>query len=248
MPKKLSCRRRVLQFVFAYLLLLLAGPLVVLIFGEVRNDRHWSQASRAPTGIAPLPTNTPEALIQVYAARSFSWRGAFGIHTWFAAKRAGADHYKVYHVLGWRRPTVMAAEDLPDRLWFDQKPWILAEIRDNESLIDRLEAAVAAYPYPDTYRIWPGPNSNTFTAFIARQLPELRLDLPATAIGKDYLPGGSIIATTPSGSGGQLSVFGLIGIAVGVEEGIEINVLGLNAGIDIRTPALRWPGVGRLGF
>ena len=34
-------------------------------------------------------------------------------------------------------------------------------------MIARIEAAVAAYPYPTTYRSWPGPNSNTF-AWIGR--------------------------------------------------------------------------------
>ena len=43
------------------------------------------------------------------------------------------------------------------------------------------------YPYADSYRVWPGPNSNTFTAFVLREVPELRVDLPPTAIGKDYL-------------------------------------------------------------
>ena len=43
------------------------------------------------------------------------------------------------------------------------------------------------YPYANTYSLWPGPNSNTFTAWIARAVPELETDLPATAIGKDYI-------------------------------------------------------------
>ena len=77
----------------------------------------------------------------------------------------------------------------------------------------QIEAAVAAYPYPHSYRAWPGPNSNTFTAFVARRVPELGLDLPPTAIGKDWLGGGTLVATTPSGTGWQLSLAGVLGVA-----------------------------------
>jgi len=84
-------------------------------------------------------------------------------------------------------------------------------------------------------------------AYIARAVPELRVDLPPTAIGKDFLPNGSLADTTPSGTGVQLSLFGLGGLAVGWEEGIEINLLTLNFGLELKSPALKLPLVGRLG-
>src|SRR5206468_4306444 len=107
------------------------------------------------------------------------------------------------------------------------------------SLIPRVEAAIAAYPYQASYRTWPGPNSNTFTAWVGRSVPELRLNLPPTAIGKDFLPGGALAGTTPSGTGVQLSLFGLGGLAVGWEEGIELNLLTLNFGVELKGPALK---------
>ncbi|MCZ6603755.1 MAG: DUF3750 domain-containing protein, partial [Alphaproteobacteria bacterium] len=107
--------------------------------------------------------------------------------------------------------------------------------------------AIDAYSYKSTYRTWPGPNSNNFTAHIALAVPELRLDLPPTAIGKDYLGLGTFIARSPSGTGYQVSLFGLLGIQIGIEEGIEFNLLGLAIGIDPLDLALRLPGVGRLG-
>jgi hypothetical protein len=114
-------------------------------------------------------------------------------------------------------------------------------------VIDKVEAAVAAYPYKAHYRTWPGPNSNTFTAHIARAVPELGLDLPSTAIGKDYLGLGSFAARSPSGTGFQVSLFGLLGVLIGIEEGIELNLLGLAVGVDPLDLALRLPGLGRLG-
>jgi hypothetical protein len=94
--------------------------------------------------------------------------------------------------------------------------------------------------------IWPGPNSNTFVAFVARQVPELALDLPPTAIGKDYL-GPSLVARAASGTGYQFSLFGLLGLTLAKEEGLEFNLLGLTFGIDAAEPALKLPMIGRLG-
>ena len=84
---------------------------------------------------------------------------------------------------------VVSRERAPDGRWFGAEPELLKDVRGPgvDALIERIEAAVQNYPYADTYRIWPGPNSNTFTAFVLRDVPELRVDLPPTAIGKDYL-------------------------------------------------------------
>ncbi|MCY4498243.1 MAG: DUF3750 domain-containing protein [Rhodospirillaceae bacterium] len=66
--------------------------------------------------------------------------------------------------------------------------------RSAEAAIDKIEAAVRACPSAGTCRSRPGPNSNTFVAFLARAAPELRLDLPPAATGKDYLAGGALLA------------------------------------------------------
>jgi len=46
----------------------------------------------------------------------------------------------------------------------------------------------------------------------------------------------------------QLSLFGLLGVLAGVEEGLELNVLSLTFGVDVKRPALKLPVLGRLGF
>ena len=113
-----------------------------------------------------------------------------------------------------------------------------------QALIARIEAAVARYPWSHSYRLWPGPNSNTFVAYVARQVPELGLDLPPTAIGKDYLGSTTFVAPAPSGSGWQVSLAGLAGVTVAREEGLEINLLGLGFGVDVNDGRLRLPGFG----
>jgi len=232
-------------------------PLVVLLVAagcamlERAGGNFW-ELERGPSGQAPDPAVTREAVVQVYAARTVGWRGLFAVHTWIAVKPRDADAYTRYEVIGWGvdrgAPAVRVNRAGPDNYWFGDRPERLVDLRGNgvDALVAQVEAAVASYPYPARYRTWPGPNSNTFTAWIGRSVPELRLKLPPTAIGKDFLPG-AVADTTPSGTGIQLSLFGLTGLAVGWEEGIEVNLLTLNFGIELKSPALKLPLVGRLG-
>ncbi len=232
---------------------LLIGPLGVLAFGSLDFDTHWSAASTDGSGQARRATDEPGAVVQVYGARTYRWRGAFAIHTWIATKRANEERYTIRHVIGWnlyrgRTAITTSHREVPDFYWFNARPQLLAEHKGEgaEALIDRIDDAVRAYPWEMRYSAWPGPNSNTFTAFVARRAPELELDLPPTAIGKDYLSDGRVFDRMPSGTGWQLSLLGLLGVGVALEEGIEINLLGLSAGIDVNDVGLRLPGIGRL--
>lgn len=212
----------------------------------------WRALSREPVGLAPDPAATPEPVVQVYAARAMRWRGYFGVHPWIAVKRADAAEFTVYEVSGWsvRRggSAVMRSNRAPDGRWYGNTPQLLADRRgaEVEALIDRIEEAVENYPWKDQYRVWPGPNSNTFIAHVLRAAPELRVDLPPTAVGKDWL-GLKPLAKLPSGTGAQVNALGVLGVAVGLEEGLEINLLGLTFGIDPRNLALKLPLFGSIG-
>jgi hypothetical protein len=46
----------------------------------------------------------------------------------------------------------------------------------------------------------------------------------------------------------QATFLGLLGMNIGLQEGLEINVLGLDFGIDLNSPGLRLPFIGRIGF
>lgn len=154
--------------------------------------KDWRTASREPSGIAPNPTTSREAVLQVYGAPTWGWRGWFAIHTWIAAKPANGTAYTVYEVIGWRQrrglPVVRIEKDLPDRYWYGERPRLLKEFRGDgvDNLIAAVDRAAKSYPWPNTYKAFPGPNSNTFTAWISRQVPALALDLPFSAIGSGY--------------------------------------------------------------
>lgn len=234
------------------LLVLLIGPGSMLLTGDVIGA-DWRSASREPIGLAPDPSENPQAIVQVYAARAYSWRGAFGVHTWIAVKPAEAERYTIYHILGWRArysgSALVIGHDRPDRRWFGAAPDLLAHLEGDgvDDIIERIDTAARNYPYAREYSVWPGPNSNTFTSWVARQVPELQLDLPPTAIGKDYLGHRTFFDKAVSGTGYQASLFGLVGITVAAEEGLEINLAGLTFGIDPNDLNLKLPGIGRVG-
>jgi hypothetical protein len=139
----------------------------------------------------------------------------------------------------------------PDGRWYGDTPRVLVDVRgaEAERLIPKTKAAIAAYQYNNAgdYRVWPGPNSNTFVAHILRAMPELGATLPANAVGKDFRPL-PYAGLTDSGTGVEATLWGLMGVKVGWVEGLEVNFLGLVAGLDIRHPAVKLPGFGRLGL
>jgi hypothetical protein len=222
--------------------------------GDVDLSQHWSRATRDSAGIAPAPGEHPEALVLVYGARAYNWRGLFAVHTWIATKDKGAPYFLVHDVVGWRalhgQPVLSTRPDIPDRIWFGNPPQLIAELRGSaaQQAIAKIAAANARYVHDNRYRMWPGPNSNTYTAHIARLIPELGAVLPATAIGKDYFTDDRWLGPTPSGTGIQISARGLLGVAVGLQEGFEVNLLGAVFGIDFLRPALKLPGIGRIGI
>ncbi|MDF1551432.1 MAG: DUF3750 domain-containing protein [Deferrisomatales bacterium] len=167
--------------------------IVVALLTCACNSSDWRTASREPAGIAPDPQRISEAVLQVYGAPAYGWRGWFAVHTWIATKHTDEREYTVYEVIGWRKrrglAVVRIARDHPDRYWFGERPELLLDRRGEgvDGLIEAVDSAARSYPWADTYRVWPGPNSNTFTAWVAQQVPELGLELPFTAIGKGWM-------------------------------------------------------------
>ena len=236
-----------------FFLLLFSGPVYFLV-NESLKGQHWSTAETGSANIAPHPSAVKEAVAQVYAARTWGARGSVAVHTWIAVKPTNADNYTVYQKIGWRirwaGTTIVIREDIPDRYWYGNRPELLAHLQGDgvDETINKIHKAALSYPHPHEYRIWPGPNSNSFIAWIARRVPELRVDLPPTAIGKDWLGSGQVIASAPSGTGFQVTLWGALGVTLGIEEGIEFNIGCVHFGIDPLDLALRLPGFGNVGL
>ena len=183
------------------------------------------------------------------SARTGRWKGIFAVHSWIVLKRENARSWTRYDVVGWGNP-VRTNGWAPDGRWFGDTPQVLADVSGEEAaaLIPKIEAAIKAYEYRNAgdYRIWPGPNSNTFVQTVLRAVPQLGITLLPNAVGKDFRPR-PFVGLTDSRTGLEASLWGVVGLKLGWVEGAELNVLGLVAGFDLRNPALKVPGFGRIG-
>jgi Protein of unknown function (DUF3750) len=239
------------KFVLIFLLLFL-GPIAVSAAEYLLGDRrdNWQTADRSSAGLLPNPADHSEALIRVFAARTVRWRGIFAVHTWIVVKERDGSRYTRYDYTAWGEP-IRIDGFAPDGRWFGALPEALVSVDGDkaERLIPKIRSVVESYEFRayGDYRPWPGPNSNTFIQAILDAVPELDAVLPPTAIGKDYPYRGNWFGLTPSGSGVFFSLGGYLGLTVGWIEGIELNFFGGVLGLDIRRPALKLPGIGRIG-
>lgn len=210
------------------------------------NPGSWRDADWSSAAILPAPADEPQASIRVMAARTGGYKGILAVHTWIVLKPEGAARYRRYDVVGWGNPVRRDAYPADGR-WYSNRPRIIHEVTGDEAarLIPKVEAAIADYRWSarGSYRIWPGPNSNTFTATILAAVPELGADVPPTAIGRDYRTG-----FFRTGSGWSASLGGVAGLTLGRREGIQFSLFGLVAGIRFSPAALILPGFGAMGM
>jgi hypothetical protein len=210
---------------------------------------HWSQWDRTVVSKMPAAASHPEARVLVMAGRTRGWKGAVAVHSWIVIKRENDRTWRRYDVAGWGSP--LRLNWWPPDLWFGEPGTVVVDIRGAraQALIPRIEAAIKDYRYVNAgdYRIWPGPNSNTFVAAMLRAVPELGVALPPNAVGRDFRPW-PYAGLTDSGTGVELNLWGALGVKLGWVEGIEINFLGLVAGLDLQHPGVKIPGYGRVGF
>jgi Protein of unknown function (DUF3750) len=241
-----------MRMVTLFILLTLIGPLYLIGSRQINFFGDYRTANRDSAHLAPLPEASPEAIVQIYSARAFNWNGLFSVHTWIATKAKVGKSYTVYQVVGWRKfrglSPMLVEESIPDRNWFAQTPKIIYETSGESAakLIPLISQAAKDYPHPKEYRLWPGPNSNTFTASVLRAIPELHVAMPANAVGKDFLSGWKIFAPAVSHTGYQFSLYGVFSLTLAREEGLEINLFGLVYGINPFKLSLKLPCIGEI--
>ncbi|QIB36346.1 DUF3750 domain-containing protein [Ancylobacter pratisalsi] len=244
-----TARFSLLGFLLLFALPLGAHALVLWQDADLTQSRH--NADWSSTGTLPVAEAHPKAMVRVYAARVGRWRGIFAVHTWILLKEAGASSYERFDKVGWGTPLRRNSYP-PDGRWYGNDPEVVAELKGEEAsrLIPDLRAAIEAYPYSHSgdYQVWPGPNSNSFIAFVLGRVPEMGATLPPTAIGKDFPVEGGWIGLAPSRTGVRVTIEGYAGLTLAWVEGVELNILGAVAGLDIRRPGIKLPGFGRIGI
>jgi len=236
----------VLTIFLVFLVPLLARAALYVAGNE---PRSWRDANWSSTGLLPAAADYQPARVIVFTGKAGAWKGIFAVHSWIVFKPANARAWTRFDVVGWGEP-VRTNNWPPDGLWYGNTPKALADISGAaaEKLIPKIEAAVEAYRFRHVgdYRIWPGPNSNSFTAAILRAVPELGVALPPNAVGRDFRAR-PYLGLTDSRTGVEANVFGLAAVKLGWVEGVEVDLLGLVAGLDLRHPGIKLPGFGRIG-
>jgi hypothetical protein len=234
--------------VFALFLAPLLARAAFYAIGD--QPRSWHDADWSSMRLLPPARDDIPARVIVFTGTTGAWKGIFSVHSWIVLKPASATEWTRYDVVGWGNPVRINGWP-PDGRWYGNSPVAIADLSgpDAEALIPKIEAAVNAYRFAQAgdYRIWPGPNSNSFTAAILRAVPELGVNLPPNAVGRDYRDR-LYAGLTDSGTGLELNLHGLAAVKMGWVEGIEINLFGLVAGLDLRHPGLKLPGYGRIGL
>jgi Protein of unknown function (DUF3750) len=254
----------VARFVFLFFVLPLCIRAALFVFEGQTPDAYsfdTEKADMSSIGLLPAATNHPAARVLIMSVPLAGDRGKFFTHSWIVLKRENARSWSRYEVLGyasrdadgtrngrWLGGSPMLNGYTPDGRWFGRIPVPLVDIEGATAaaMIPKIEAVVENYEaMVGRYRFWPGPNSNTFVATVLRAMPELGISLPPTAIGKDFRPG-VFVGLTDSRTGVEADLWGILGLKIGWVEGVEINLLSAVAGFDLRQPALKLPGFGRI--
>ena len=248
MPATRPSRRKFIMFAIFALFL---APLIAraALYAAGNGPRSWRDADWSSTAMLPTANESKPARVIVFTGTAGAWKGIFAVHSWIVLKRENAPGWTRYDVVGWGNPVRVNGWPVDGR-WFGNVPVAIADISgpDAEKLIPRIEAAVDSYRFnrAGDYRIWPGPNSNSFTAAILRAVPELGVALPSNAVGRDFRDR-LYAGRTDSGTGVELNLRGFAALRLGWVEGIEVDLLGLVAGLDLRHPGVKLPGFGRIG-
>jgi len=205
--------------------------------------------------IMPRPLALPndgEATVAVLSEALPHSMSGLARHSWIAARGKGARSFRRFEVLGSAtigegdpfEPQCHCGRDSPEEA--DVRMHALVRGHDAETIIPCLERETKRYNKENEYGFWPGPNCNTYVATMARACG-ISVELPSTANGRDYrgLVGGGV---TSGGTGVQFET-PLVGLKLGLKEGIEIHLFGAAVGIDFWPPAIIVPiGPGRIGF
>lgn len=207
----------------------------------------WRNADWSSSGLLPKPDVDRQAAVYVMAARTGGFKGAFAVHSWIVTKAAGASAYDRYDKIGWGAPIRRNIQPADGR-WYSNEPMIVSKVTGPaaEDLIPQVDAAIKAYPYAKSgdYHIWPGPNSNSFVAYVVNAVPGLGARMPPNATGRDFAPGLVSVVWSQKTWDLHATFGGYAGVSVGATSGFELHFLGLVAGVDVTRPALKIPAFG----
>lgn len=199
------------------------------------------------TGCALRPSQVPDAehLVMVKSVRLpdrhwLPWYTRWAEHVWVDWKCEG-----IWHRIEWDDIDYIRTYELDELAAFADERWergvAVHRTFDGpkaQRIVAKILVTAKRYPCVQGYRAWPGPNSNSFIDWLAREL-DMPLVLPPNAIGKDFVTWVHAGVTT-SDTGLEFESLPL-GIEVGLREGVEVHVLGIAFGVGLWPPSLKLP-------
>jgi hypothetical protein len=245
--------RRCLRYLRNFLLVFVIIP---ILFGTALGyARGWPedrrQASWSSAGLLGEAALTEPATVIIISARTGRWKSIFAEHMAIVVKREDASSWTRYEVVGWGNP-VRKNAFVADAFWYGNMPQIIYRLEGAAAatLIPKIEASIARYPHQQrgSYVIFPGPNSNSFVAWVVRNTQGFGAELSPVAVGKDWLGEDVYFDLAPSKTGYTLSLFGLLGGTLASEEGVELHLLGSTIGVDFNDLAIKLPSLGKIGM
>ncbi|MBC8129096.1 MAG: DUF3750 domain-containing protein, partial [Rhizobiaceae bacterium] len=173
---------RAMKFLLLFVALVYIVPVALSAFlwwsGERPSsyrDADWTSAALLPRADADA-----EAAVYVLSARTGGLKGAVAEHSWIVVKEQGARDYERWDKVGWGSPIRRNAYPA-DARWYSNDPRLILARKGSaaEAVIPSIRSAIADYPYGGRggYRIFPGPNSNTFVAHVLRHVPGIAASL-----------------------------------------------------------------------
>jgi hypothetical protein len=243
--RRLFRKPMLLSFVAIFLFPVLVGAGALAYRG---GPTHWSDWDRSARSRFPTAAEHPQARVLVLTGRTRGWKGVVAVHSWIVVKGENEPRWRRYDVTRWGDPVRL--NWWPPDMYFGDRGTVVLDLSGEraQALIPRIDEAISNYEFAGygDYRMWPGPNSNTFVATVVRAVPELGVTLPSNAIGRDYRAW-PYLGLTDSGTGVEANLWGVLGVKLGWVEGVEVNVLGLVAGLDLQNPGIKLPAYGRIG-
>jgi len=203
----------------------------------------------------PRPLALPDdgqATVAVFSEALPHSMSGIARHSWIAGRRQGERFFRRFEVLGNAqiqqgdpfRPQCGCGRDTPADA--DVRMHAVVHGPEATTVLACLERETKRYNEEYEYGFWPGPNCNSYVAMMARRCG-ISVELPSTANGRDYH--GIAGASVTSGGTGVVFETPLIGLKLGLKEGIEVHLFGAAIGIDFWPPAIIVPvGPGRIGF
>lgn len=208
-------------------------------------------ASMKPSLSIPKTSDFLVAVKDAGLPNSEPWLTRFAKHTWFDIKAGPESPWIRVEILNEHSGvlvTPIPSESVWDDFRWDRRAVRILRLFEGEKAREIAEAILShtALRESSRYRAWPGPNSNTFAEKLLRTIPGFGARLHHNAVGKDWTAL-FFAGASSTGSGLRLDT-PVLGMQIGLEDGLQLHFLQLSLGLSFWPPAVEIPFLPRIGF